>query len=213
MKKILLVDDHSILLNGLKLIIEENENFKVVGLANNWVDALMLNSTLEPDLILMDIYLPKRNGLEMAKEILAANPKQLILIFSMEENVDYVMKSIEIGCKGYLLKSTSKTEILSGMIEVLKGNTYYCKSISQIMVNNMLIKSEFGQIPNLISKREKEIISYICDGLASKEIASKCFISISTVETHRTNIYKKLKVNNSVQLLHEALKLGIFTIK
>jgi DNA-binding NarL/FixJ family response regulator len=213
MKKILLVDDHGIILNGLKLILEENVDYQVVGLAKNFADALMLNLTLEPDLILMDIYLPKKNGLEMAEEILSVNPKQHILILSMEENVDYVMKSIKIGCKGYILKSANKSEILSGIIEVMKGNTYYCKSISQIMVNDMLAKREFGQVPSLISNREKEIIVFICEGLSSKEIASKCFISISTVETHRTNIYKKLKVNNSVQLLRAALKSGVFSIK
>jgi two-component system response regulator NreC len=213
MKKILLVDDHTILLAGLKLIIEEDDALQIVGIANNWVDAVMLNLTLKPDLILMDIYFPKTIGLEIAKEILAINPKQLIVMFSMEEGMDYVMKSVEIGCCGYMLKSASSGEILTGITEVLKGNKYYCKSISQLMVNNMLVKLGQDQVSNLISKREKEIIIFICDGLSSKEISSKCFISISTVETHRTNVYKKLKVNNSVQLIREALKLGIYKIE
>ena len=206
--KVVLADDHVVVRSGIKNLLENEGEITVVGEASNGKEAIVAVEKLNPDMLIIDIRMPEMNGLEATRE-LNKNPDAIkILILSMHDDEDYILQAIECGASGYLLKDTSKEEFLKAIKTINQAGKYFSGDISQVLVNNYLNINTKKTNPEKpiandydITKREKQILKMIANGIGNKEIAAQLGKSIRTIETHRFNIMKKLKVNNVVELL------------
>ena len=207
--KALLADDHAVIRSGIRSLLESEGDVQVIAEANNGQEALQQVETYQPDLAILDIRMPVMNGLEATRRIRKAVPDTKILILSMHDDEEYILQSVDSGASGYLLKGASKEEFLRAVRAVHAGEKYFSAEVSQVFVNNYL----HGRSPSRgtaapaepqtydLTKREKQILQLLFEGIGNKEIAEQLNKSIRTVETHRFNIMKKLEVNNVVELL------------
>lgn len=217
MKKIniLLVDDHSIVRDGIKSTLKDQKNFIIVGEAANGKEAIDKVKDLNPDVVIMDITMPEMNGIESANIISKKYPNSKVLILSMHDNETYILKSVEAGAYGYLLKDVDKDEFVKAITAIFNGEKYFNINISSMLVTGYLNKlketSDIAQPTSVnadeydLTKREKGILKMITAGKNNREIADGLGISIRTIETHRANIMKKLKVKNAVELVRIAI--------
>lgn len=206
--KVVLADDHLVVRSGIKNLLENEGDIAVIGEASNGEEALQAVEKLRPDLLIIDIRMPVMNGLEATHKLTNSSPDSKVLILSMHDDEDYILQSVESGASGYLLKDTSKEEFLKAIKTIHQGGKYFSGDISQVLVNNYLTRKDrkithktTGVNQYEITKRERQILKMIAAGIANKEIAEQLGKSIRTIETHRFNIMKKLKVNNVVELL------------
>jgi DNA-binding NarL/FixJ family response regulator len=217
MVKIYLVEDHHIVRYGIKSLLELNSEFQIVGESDNAEDVLTELPKAQPDLVITDITLEGMDGIELTKKIRkATNGAVKVLVLSMHADELYINNCFEAGANGYLLKDFKKNELYSAIERIMKGEKFISRSVSQILADNFINKeySNVGANPKLeITKREKEIIEHISQGLSNKEIAEKLFVSISTVDAHRYNILKKLEVKNTAEMITKAIKNKIIIPK
>ncbi len=205
--KIILVDDHNLMMFGLRNILGTVPEFEVVGEATNGLEAIELFSKISADVILMDINMPELNGIETTKKIKAINEDIKIIMLTTHDEEQYVLKADMAGADGYLFKNCEKEELIEAIESVHNGVKYYAKSISKDIIEKIQQKSYIKDIlDSEITKREIDIIKAIAEGLNNKEIAAKLFISDRTVNTHRTNIMQKLNAKNSVDIVVKALE-------
>lgn len=213
--KIVLADDHSIVRNGIKSTLSSEKNIKVIGEASNGSEAIEVVEELKPDVAILDISMPEMTGIEAVRRITQMSLPTRCLILSMHDKEEYVMEAIEAGAFGYLLKDTERDEFLKAIYAVANGEKYFSTAVSEILVNGYLHKVKGGGLPSepegpnpesLLTKREKNILKMIVDGKNNKEIAEDLNISIRTIETHRGNIMRKLKVKNAVEMVKKALE-------
>lgn len=208
MIKLLLADDHNIILDGLTQMFASNDNINVVSTANNGKEVLDKLNLASFDVILLDINMPIMNGIECAQEVLKLNPNQKIIMLTMNEEKSIIEKMISVGVKGFLLKTTEKEELENAIKMVHTGKEYFSSSITKIMMsaNTGSKPASNLEILSTLTEREIEIIKYIAEGFSSAEIGEKLFISPRTVETHRTNIMKKIEVNNVAGMVRFAFQ-------
>ena len=213
--KVILVDDHQIVLDGLKNIIQNNKAFEVVATAKNGRDALTLIKALKPDLVLLDIDMPLMNGIVVAEEMQKEELATKVVILSLHHEHSIIKHLISVGIDGYLLKNSDKSELLDAMLLVCQGQNYFSTDVTLSLAKendkkNALnsIKSDSVLIAELTS-REKEIFLLLCEGLTNRELGAKLFISSRTVDAHRANIMKKLGVKNVVGLVKLAMRNGL----
>jgi len=214
MKKIqlLIVDDHEIFRNGVKQLINNEEDMEVIGEAANGEDAIDLASKLNPDVIIMDIRMPGPSGLDTSKSILKPNSKTKILFFSLYDREDYVASALDMGAHGFILKDTSNKIFINAIRAVNNGQYYFIGEVSDTLVRKYKeLRSNPGMYENVVStsnvslsKREEDILRLVSFGQANKEIADNYGISIRTIETHRLNIMRKFKVNS----IEEAIEMA-----
>jgi two-component system, NarL family, response regulator DegU len=209
--KVVLADDHEIVRNGIKILLESEGDLEVVGEASDGQEALDECKTKQPDILIVDINMPKMNGIETIRQLKAYSPSTKALVLSMHEDEEYILQSVEMGATGYLLKGSNKQEFLKAIHTVQKGEKYFTGDISNILVQhylNLRNKTTTSPTPqetgdNALTKREKEILSLIYKGESNKDIAEKLDKSVRTIETHRFNIMKKLDANNLAELLRK----------
>jgi len=196
--KILLADDHEMMLDGLKAIIEAEPDLYVVGTARNGEELISKAAITKPDLCIVDLDMPVMNGLEAAPVLLRRQPETKIILLTMHKEKSILRKVKEAGIHGYLLKTGDSEELLFALRQVLKGKTYYTVQLMNFSEDeeNKTHLEKIAQLTN----REREIIKHLCEGYSNGKIAEKLFISISTVDNHRTNIMRKLDVHNIVEL-------------
>ncbi len=214
MKKIqlLIVDDHEIFRNGVKQLINNEEDMEVIGEAANGEDAIDLASKLNPDVIIMDIRMPGLSGLDTSKSILKPNSKAKILFFSLYDREDYVASALDMGAHGFILKDTSNKIFINAIRAVNNGQYYFIGEVSDTLVRKYKeLRSNPSMYENTLmasnvslSKREEDILRLVSFGQANKEIADNYGISIRTIETHRLNIMRKFKVNS----IEEAIEMA-----
>lgn len=203
--KIVIADDHKLIRDGIITLLRMDEQFEVIGEANDGEALLTLLETCLPDIILLDITMPKMNGIEAITKLKKINPNLKFIMLTMHEEGDYVMKSIQSGAQGYLLKNSDFEELQKAIKTVSNGGKYYNSVISNIMIENLSNHNEAkGEKPEL-TPREQEILNLVYEGLSTKLIAEKLFISSRTVETHRVNIMKKMNAHNTAELIKRAL--------
>ena len=207
---ILLADDHDVVRRGMKMLLEDEEGIQVVGEASDGLDAIEKVKTLMPNVVILDLTMPKMTGIEAAKVISEEYPEVKILIFSMHHNKEYIISSVENGANGYLLKDTSKEELLRAIKVVSEGRKYFPPEISEIIINELLAKTSGTQeetrpIFEKITPKEKQILGMIVQGYNSREMADKLFLSIRTVDNHRANMMKKVKAKNTADLVKMAI--------
>jgi DNA-binding NarL/FixJ family response regulator len=207
---ILLADDHDVVRRGMKMLLEDEEGIQVVGEASDGLDAIEKVKILMPNVVILDLTMPKMNGIEAAKVISEEYPEVKILIFSMHHNKEYIVKSVENGANGYLLKDTGKDELLRAIRVVSEGRKYFPPEISEVIINELLAKTsgnheETRPIFEKITPKEKQILGMIVQGYNSREMADKLFLSIRTVDNHRANMMKKVKAKNTADLVKMAI--------
>jgi DNA-binding NarL/FixJ family response regulator len=207
---ILLADDHDVVKRGMKMLLEDEEGIQVIGEASDGLDAIEKVKLLMPNVVILDLTMPKMNGIEAAKIISDEYPEVKILIFSMHHNKEYIVKSVENGANGYLLKDTSKEELLRAIKVVSEGRKYFPPEISEVIIDELLAKTSGTQeetrpIFEKITPKEKQILGMIVQGYNSREMADKLFLSIRTVDNHRANMMKKVKAKNTADLVKMAI--------
>jgi DNA-binding NarL/FixJ family response regulator len=205
MIRIFIVDDHQLVIEGLNTVLQKETNFKLAGNATNAIDCIFKTNTC--DVILMDISLPDNSGIDLCREIKFQYPGIAVIALSTFAEGSYIQQMIDAGASGYLLKNADKQEIIEGIKTVAKGNTYFSFEAGKIY---KAIKEKQTQTP-VLSKREKEVLRLIGNGLTNTAIAEKLFISVDTVDTHRKNLYTKLKVNNTALLIRKAIENNYLT--
>ena len=216
-KTILIIDDHPLFREGLKAIIERDNRFEVVGEAGNGREGLRLAKELKPDLALVDMSLPDQSGIQLTCELKNASLKTRIMIITMHSKVDYIVKAFRAGATGYVVKESASERLLQGMDTVLKGEYFMDSSVSHKVVKKLMQFPEKGAkitdaSYDTLTPREQEIMVLLAEGLSSKEIAEKLFISPKTVDNHRTNILRKLNLHSTIELIRYAAKLGIIDV-
>lgn len=215
--RIYLADDHALLRDGLKLIISQNENFEVIGEADNGRTALDEIEKLNPDVVLLDISMPVMNGLETARQLRKYNSKIKIIILSRHDNDAYVQQALQYDINGYILKDYAGNELLRGIKEVIIGNVYLSprliRSVACRLMNPGKSFNGDAQIEDLrLSCRERQVLKLICEGYQKDEIAALLRIAVKTVQVHRQNIMKKLDIHNAADLVKYGIKNGFIEI-
>lgn len=209
---IILVDDHQMFRDGVKSVLSDEANISVIGEVGNGQDLYTLLENTKADLIITDISMPDISGIEITKFVSENYPEIKILVLSMHSNEEFITKALSSGANGYLPKDTSMNELLEAINTIYHGENYFNKDISNTIlksiINKSKTKSDTEKIESL-TKREKEIIRLVVEGLSNKEIAGKLFISIRTVDSHKTNIMHKLNLKSSVELVKYALKRNL----
>jgi DNA-binding NarL/FixJ family response regulator len=213
---IFLADDHTIVRQGLAKLLEGEPNLQIVGEAENGREAVVKVEKLKPDVVLMDIAMPMLNGIEATRQIRKACPQTKVIILSMHSHDRYISELFSLGASGYLLKSSTGTDIINAIHTALKGSTYLSPSISDKVIEDYLSlkkKSHQDDLYNRLSNREREVFQMIAEGRSTKEIADILCLSPSTVKTHRSNIMEKLEMDNISQLIQFAIHIGIVELQ
>jgi DNA-binding NarL/FixJ family response regulator len=210
--RVIIADDHQLIREGIRQILELEDNIVVVGQACNGEEAFSMAEELEPDIILLDINMPKLNGIETLKRIKDMGIKTKIIILTIHEDREYILKTLKLGADGYMLKDLSADSLIKGIQKVAKGQKYIQSSVANLVkefsdyeeysdANTNKIKS--------LTKREYEVLILIAEGLNNKDIAENLYISEKTVKNHISNIFKKLDINDRVQAAIFAYKNNI----
>jgi two-component system nitrate/nitrite response regulator NarL len=213
--RVVLADDHVVVRDGIKSLLENEANITVVGEATDGTEALTIIDTLHPDLVILDIRMPNLTGIEVVEQLRSKNNLVKIVMLSMHESEEYVLKSIKAGADGYLLKGSSKEEFLKALHTVANGGKYFSGDISSILIGQLtnptlpLESKKSLDEEQLITKREKEILTLLLSGKGNKEIAEALDISKRTAEVHRFNLMKKLKVKNLIELSNKATEFSL----
>ncbi len=210
---VLLADDHAVLRQGLRALLEAENDIRVVGEAENGRQAVQLAQRLQPDVVLMDIAMPSLNGLEATRQINAQHLRSKVLILSCHVDEDYVQRTIDAGAVGYLTKQTGATDLIAAVREAKKGNAFFSPLIAKRLLEFQRQASDSRQSGKKNSARltirESEVLQLVAEGYASKQIAAELFISIKAVERHRHEIMRKLDIHDVAGLTRYALQTGV----
>ncbi|SFB60800.1 response regulator [Algoriphagus aquimarinus] len=215
--KIVLADDHELVRDGIKSLLESEKEFHVIDEASDGVEALEVVALQNPDLLIVDIRMPKMNGLEVVKEMSKSFPHIKKLVLSMHDSEEYVVEAVEAGADGYLLKGSSKSEFLKALHTIAGGGKFFAGDVSAYIINNFVngkakssSKSEVlpEELANL-TNREKQILELILEGKGNNEIADALDISKRTAEVHRFNLMKKMNVKNLAELTTKSRDLNL----
>jgi two-component system response regulator NreC len=208
--KIILADDHKLVRQGLRSLLEAHPNFEVIGEASNGQDALQLMEELSPDIAFMDVMMPNMNGIEAAKIAQQRGLKTKLIFLSMHANSTYVVRALQSGAMGYLLKDSDFIEILQAIQNALEGKRYLSASIANEVLE-ILLNADMDRSDSLdvLSTREREVLQYIAEGNSNAAIAEKLGLSVRTVEAHRAHIMSKMRFHSQADLVRCAIQLGL----
>ena len=213
--KILIVDDHAVVRDGLRVMLGRREDFLVVGEAENGLEAVAKVRELDPDVILMDLRMPELDGVEAMRQIRAENSEAKFLVLTTYDTDEYIFDAIEAGAKGYLLKDASREDLFQAISAVHRGESLVQPGVASRVLDRLAqLTRQAGQAaePQLLSDRELEVLQLMASGAANKQIASDLTISESTVKTHVTNIFQKLDVNHRTEAVTKAISKGIIKL-
>ena len=196
--KVLLVDDHAVVRDGIRARLESSADFEVVGEAVNGREALQKTEELRPDVVLMDISMPVMNGMDAARQLRDTFPDMKVIILTMHEHKEYIQGVIRCGAQGYIVKDVSAQEMISAIKTVVNGETYYSSCVSQMMYDDFSKGSSPDSDKLGLTQRQRTILALVEQGMSSKAIANELNISVRTVEAHRHNIKIKLDAQNVV---------------
>ncbi|GAB1624009.1 response regulator [Agarivorans sp. B2Z047] len=201
MTSILLVDDHPLVQDGLKMRLEANPGFSVVGTAADGEQALTMAQQLNPDIVLTDINMPKLNGIQLLEALSEQSPNSKVVMLSMHDNKEYVQNAMRNGAKGYLLKDIASSELISALEAIANGGRYISAGVSKLLFDNEPSASKAS-----LTKREQQVLRLLATGCGNKKIADSLSISIRTVETHTLKIRRKLELDSSAAMIKYAIE-------
>lgn len=212
--RILLADDHALIRSGIATLLQGNADFSIIGEAKDGEEAVQKAKELNPDVVVIDLSMPKLSGVEATKIIKKKFPNIRVLVLTMHENEEYVYQILKSGAGGYVLKSAGKEELSSAIRAVARGEKFFSPRVSQIMAEGYLRRAEEDELIRRqedvpLTRREKEILALVANGLTNQQIADQLYISPRTVDTHRTNIMQKLDIHDVVNLVRYAIEHGI----
>lgn len=211
--RVLLVDDHKMVRDGIKSIMKKENKIDIIGEADNGITAIefLKKEHENVDLIIMDISMPRLNGIETTKIITNSYENIQVLAFTMFDEGSDILKMIEAGASGYITKSAGKEEIINAINAIAKGKKYYGSKISATLINAFVNETESRGKKNDIglTKREEEVLNFVSKGLTNIEMANKLSLSQKTIESHKGNIFRKFGVKNTASLISRALKIGV----
>jgi len=211
---LIIADDHAIIRDGLRRIIEEVPGYKVVGEASDGLQTVRMVRKLNPDLLILDISMPNLRGIEAITKIRKFNKQVKILILTMHKSEDYAYECLKAGAQGYILKEDADDELITAIQTLRKGQIYLSSSLSDNVIRELLRrrKTQDRSKFELLTTREREVLKMIAEGNSNKKIAEKLGISIRTVEHHRLRISKKLGFNNITELVKFAIRVGLIDL-
>lgn len=211
--RVLIADDHTLFRESLRTLINNHDDIEVVGEAANGEEAIAMTERLKPDIVLMDIAMPDINGLIATGRLKKEHPSAKVLILSMYDADQFVFEALRAGASGYILKKAPATDLINGIRAVYQGEAFLCPTVTRKVIDNwrekIEDKSDKEDFQSSLTARELEILSLIAEGKSNKEIAKFLKISVRTVQTHRLNLMKKLKVHDRTQLVRIAIKKGL----
>jgi two-component system, NarL family, response regulator NreC len=214
MIRILVADDHGIIRAGLKLLLEKDEEFQVAGEAADGREAVRLAAELEPDIVLIDIGMPQLNGIDATIQILRENPKIAVIILSMHADESYVMRALNAGAKGYLLKDSADDDLLKAVRTVAEGRPFFSPVIAKTLLEDYVRLMREHRVQDsyeLLTEREKEVLQLLAEGKSNKEVAAVLGLSPYTVESHRNNLMQKLNLHNTADIVLYAVRKAIIS--
>jgi len=215
-KRVLLVEDHIVVRQGIKALLSEEADLEIVGEADNGREALVLVEKLHPDVVLMDISMPGLNGIEATHQICQRHDDVKVVILSMYASEEYVFQVLRAGAAGYVLKQSDSSEVLTAIRAALAGGSFLSPPISRAVIDDYIHRAEArGQGDDLdpLTSREREVLQLLAEGFSNKEIAEQLSISVKTVESHRSNMMSKLDVSNKTELVKYAIRKGWATLQ
>lgn len=217
--RVLVTDDHSVVRKGIRMLLEDEPDIQIVGEASDGDEAVALLSGVDTDVLLLDITMPRMSGIDTLKVVSEKYPRVRTLLFSMHNNPDYILKAVQHGAAGYLLKDTGQEEILKAVRTVVDGDLYYPPNASSVIIRHLVLPNSIQRkheastsqpkgpsIWNRITAREAQILTCLIDGMSSPEIADRFGISPNTVANQRASIIRKVGVKNTVDLIRIALE-------
>ena len=211
---ILLADDHSVMRTGLRLVLERQPDFAVVGEASDGREAVALTEQHRPEVVVMDVTMPNLNGIEAARQISAAQPDTGIVMLSMHSDEAYVLRALKAGARGYLLKESAESDLIAAIRAVNAGKAFFSPAVSRMLVEDYVRQLQDREIEDsyeLLTTREREILQLIAEGRSNKEIANILNLSLYTIETHRGNLMEKLNLHTVPELILYAVRKGVIS--
>ena len=210
--KIFIVDDHEIFRNGLKMVLNKLKYLDVVGEASNGKDFINALEHCKPDIVLLDIEMPVMNGIEAAQKALELMPELNIIVLTMFNEDEYIQNMFDIGVKGFLMKNINKETLDKAIQTIINGGNYYSEELFKFFTKQIGKEKKVESLQIDFTRREKEILQLICEGLSNKEIADVLFVSERTVVGHKTNLLAKTDCKNSMSLMSFAIKNKLVVI-
>jgi len=210
--KILLVDDHAIMRDGIKALLSIYDDIEVVGEASEGREAIEMARELNPDVVVMDISMPGMDGLEVTRRLTKRNPGMKVIILTQHDNREYILSAIKVGAAGYIPKKALGSDLISAIRAVHSGDSFLYPSAAKTLIDDYRKQAEQPDIYESLTEREREILKLIAEGLTSREIANALYISQKTVQGHRTKIMEKLDLHNRTELIKYAIRKGLVDI-
>ena len=211
--RLLLADDHPIVLDGIRSHLRAQPEFEIVGQAANGHEAVQKAKALLPDVVLMDITMPQMNGLEATSHLRKEVPGTKVLILTMHDSKEYISQMIRMGARGYLLKDGSPAELVRAIKAVHAGEVVFASSVSKVLAEVMVNGRRSIEPPPSLTCREREVLTHIAEGLLNKQIADKLGIGVRTIETHRERIMRKLEIHTVAGLTKYAIQEGLTSLR
>jgi DNA-binding NarL/FixJ family response regulator len=212
--RILLADDHIVMRKGLRLLLERQPDFEVVGETADGRETVESCDTLKPDVVVLDIAMPNLNGIEAARQIAAKLPHTSIVILSMHSDESYVLRALKAGARAYLLKDSAETDLINAIRAVSDGKAFFSPAISKMLADDYVRRLQQRGVEDsyeLLTMREREILQLLAEGKTNKEVANLLNLSLYTVETHRGNILQKLNLHSAPELILYAVRKGVIS--
>jgi two-component system, NarL family, response regulator NreC len=211
---VLLADDHPIVRQGIRNLLEMDAGLSVVGEAEDGLQAVQLAEQFKPDVVIVDIMMPRLNGLETIRQITSRLPNTRCIVLSMQSADPYIVQALKAGAAGYVLKDSAPNEIANAIQQVLSGKRYLSPQLSEKLIDLFILKVEAEVLDpyNSLTAREREVLQLAAEGLSNTDIAEQLSISHRTVEQHRQNMMHKMRFNNQTDLIRFALKQGILPL-
>jgi DNA-binding NarL/FixJ family response regulator len=209
--KVLLVDDHAILREGIRMVLDAQKGMTVVGEAEDGRQALEMVESLSPDVVVMDIAMPNMNGAEATRQIKRRFPRTRVVILTMHENQQYLTQIVNAGATACVLKRSAGTELVTAVKAAARGESYFSPTMASMMLDayrTRLVEEGSDELA-LLTEREREVLQLVAEGKTSQEIADQLFVSIKTVQTHRMHIMEKLDAHDRTDLVRHAIRLGV----
>ncbi len=210
--RILLADDHSVMRTGLRLVLERQSDFEVVAEASDGREAVTLAQQHTPDVVVMDVTMPNLNGIEAARQINNALPETAIVMLSMHSDESYVLRALKSGARGYMLKESAESDVITAIRTVHSGKAFFSAGVSSMLKEDYVRELQDREIEDsyeLLTTREREILQLIAEGKSNKEIANLLNLSLYTVETHRGNMMEKLNLHTVPEIILYAVRKGV----
>jgi DNA-binding NarL/FixJ family response regulator len=210
--RIVLADDHTIIRSGLKLLLEQQPNFKIVAEAEDGRQAVELVSKHHPDVVIADIGMPQLNGIEATRQIVAQDPHPDVVILSMHSDESYVLRALKAGARAYILKNSAEADLIRAVRAVSEGKSFFSPVISKMLLEDYVRRVREKEVEDsydLLTPREREILQLLAEGKTNKDVANILNLSLYTVETHRGNILQKLNLHSVPELILYAVRRGI----